>query len=278
MYLTDPGLLRPLVALVLLVLGIILRYSLASRIGGFGLRRFRTHPDEDIVVRIRNRAGEMCLAWAGWVVAEMILKMPHSWVTTVWAPLVIVVSLTLSYAGRLYTGRYLSPPEEGPAPGAWLWIVLREAVPLSIILFTILFVRENRPGLPGEIPVGWDLLDRTPIWKDRELALTVLRHRTMVAYGVLFGGEGAYLLVRSARDRRGDIGRRMLSRPHWLYFWFKTGWVLLFAGFNMACVAYALDEAFLPYLLPGVFVLSALGIQIAAGTRDAGESPAHPPS
>jgi hypothetical protein len=266
MYLTDPGLLRPLAALVLVVLGTILRAILPSRIGGFGLRRFRTHPDEDLTVRIRNRAGTLCLVWAGWIVVQMALRMPESWLTTVWAPFVIVVSTALSYGARLYARRYLAPEEQGHPLLAWLWIALREFLPLSIILFTILFVRDSRGGLPAEIPVGWNLLEGAPEWRDRELALAVLRHRTMVVYGLLFGLEGAYLLVRWARNRRLDIGRQMLSRPHWLYFWFRVGWVLLFAGMNMACVAYALDEASLPYLLPGVAALAALGIRIAAAS------------
>ena len=85
-----------------MVLGVILRFALPHRIGGFGLRRFRAHPDEDIEVRVRHRLGEMLLAWSGWVVFQMLVGLPESWVTTVWAPLVIVAALTPSYTARLY--------------------------------------------------------------------------------------------------------------------------------------------------------------------------------
>jgi hypothetical protein len=158
---------------------------------------------------------------------------------------------------------------------AWVWVALREAIPLSVILLTILIIR-GLPSLPEQIPVGWDLLDRAPVWRDRDAALTLLRHRTMAVYIVIFGLEGAYLLVRWARGRHGDIGRRMLSRNHWLYFLFKVGFVLLFAGFNLGCIDYAMNGPLLPYLVPGMFALAALGILVTIDVRRPSRSPSPP--
>ena len=159
----------------------------------------------------------------------------------------------------------------------WLWVALREAIPLSVILLTILAVRQMQGGVPEEIPVGWSLLDRLPIWRDRETALTLLRHRTMFVYLILFGAEAVYLVVRLALGRPGEIGRRMLSRAHWQYFLFRTGWVLLFAGFNLACISYAMEGPLFPYLLPGLMSLGLLGILVARGTGSR-PSPGEPSS
>lgn len=270
MYLPSPWWLRALMVVLLTVGGIILRFILASRIGGFGLRRFRTHPDEDLTVKVRRRLGDMLFLWAGWVVVQMLVHMKESWLATFWAPLIIVTAVSLSYSSKLYADRYLFREENAPATPAlvtWLWVALREAIPLSIILLTILAIRQMGAAVPEEIPVGWSLTERNPIWRDRETALTLLRHRTMLVYLVLFGAEGVYLVIRWALGRKGDIARRMLSRPHWQYFLFRTGWVLLFAGFNLGCISYALEGPIFPYVIPGLLALGLLGILIALGSR-----------
>lgn len=268
MYVPSPWWVRALLVIVLTVTGIILRFTLASRIGGFGLRRFRSQPDEDISVRVRQRVGDMLFVWAAWVVFQIVVRMQESWLTAVWAPLIIVIAFALSYSSRLYAERYLFREEDlgPPAPVTWLWVALREAIPLSIILLTILAVRQMQGGMPEELPVGWSLADRQPIWRDRETALTILRHRTMLVYLVLFGAETVYLVVRLAMGRRGEISRRMLSRRHWQTFLFRTAWVLLFAGFNLACISYALGGTVFPYLLPGLLSLGLLGMLVARGT------------
>lgn len=269
MFFLDPGWLRPLLAFVLVVLGVILRFTIASRIGGFGLRRFRTDPDEDLSTRARQRVGEMLLVWAGWLVIQVVVGVPESWLTAVWAPLIIIIALAPSYTARLYVRRYLLERGEEQTHsflslGGWLWIILRESVPLVVILIPILIIRNYHEVIPSEIPVGWDFGRGDYRWMERDQALDILRHRTMVVYGVLFGLEGFYLIVAWLRDRQASITERMLARPHWLYFLFKVGWVLIFAGLNLGLVNHASGEdSILPLLLPGIFTLVALGILVS---------------
>jgi biotin transporter BioY len=273
MFFLDPGWLRPLLAFALVVLGVILRFTIASRIGGFGLRRFRTGPDEDISVKVRERVGEMLLVWAGWLVVQIVVGVPESWLTAVWAPLVIIIALAPSYTARLYARRYLAERGQEKAHsflslGGWLWIILREAVPLTVILIPILIIRNYQGAIPEEIPVGWDFGRGDYRWMERESALDLLRHRTMVVYGILFGLEGLYLIVAWMRDRQASITERMLARPHSLYSLFKLGWVLLFAGLNLGFVDHAWGgRSFLPFLLPGVFTLAALAILVGLEFR-----------
>lgn len=270
MFIPNPGWLRPLAALVLVVLGIILRFTLSSRIGGFGLRRFRTHPDEDITDRVRHRLGEMLLVWAGWLVIQMGVGLRESWASSIWAPLLIVIAATSSYSARLLVRRYAGDREgrdgEPPVPswGGWLLIAAREALPLAAILTSILVVRANDAGIPDRVPVGWNLAAfRATDWMPREAALNILRHRTMVVYGVLFGLEGAYLIVTWALGRRRDIARRMLSRRHWQYFVFKLGWVLLLAGMNVGLVFHAVTGLSpVLFVLPGILTLVALALAV----------------
>ena len=60
----------------------------------------------------------------------------------------------------------------------------------------------------------------------------------------------------------------MLSRPHWFYFLFKVGWVLVFAGLNLGFVNRAWGEvSILPLLLPGIFTLVALSILVSLDFR-----------
>jgi len=93
----------------------------------------------------------------------------------------------------------------------------------------------------------------------------------MVVYGVLFGLEGLYLLVAWMRDRQASITERMLARPHWLYSLFKLGWVLLFAGLNLGFVDHAWGgSSLLPFLLPGIFTLAALGVLVSLEFRRKG--------
>jgi hypothetical protein len=276
MYLPDPGWLRPLLAFGLAVLGVILRFALPSRIGGFGLRRFRTHPDEDIEVRVRHRLGEMLLWWTGWTVLQMVVGLPESWVTTVWAPLVIVVAVIPAYTARLYAQRYLALREGRPGPpetplpgwGGWPVILLREAIPLSMILVSILVVKQNHADIPDSVPVWWSLGEGTYAWRPKAEALEMLRHRTMFVYILLFGLEGLYLLVVSAVGRRGDVASRMLTPRHWLYFLFKVGWVVLFAGLNLGFVYFAMRGGSpLLFALPGLFALAVLGILVGLRAR-----------
>ena len=81
-----------------------------------------------------------------------------------------------------------------------------------------LIIRDHQAGIPSEVPVNWDFGRGDYRWMERGPALDLLRHRTMVVYGVLFTLEGFYLIVAWMRDRQASITERMLSRPHWLYF------------------------------------------------------------
>jgi len=284
MYLPDPGWLRPLLAFTLMVLGVILRFALPHRIGGFGLRYFRASPDEEIEVRVRHRLGDMLLIWAGWVVLQMLVGLPESWVTTVWAPLVIVAALTPATAARLYAQRYLALREGRPAAPetrvagwrGWSVILLREAIPLGTILVSILVVNQNYAEIPESVPIWWSFEDGTYVWRPREEALDMLRHRTMFVYGLLIGLEGLYLLIRSALGRR-SIVRLMLHPRLWLYYLFKVGWVVLFAGLNLGFV-YAATKEGSPVLfaVPGLMALAVLGIIVGLRTRVPGSSRGDP--
>lgn len=272
MFIPNPGWMRPLAALILVVLGIILRFTLSSRIGGFGLRRFRTQPDEDIAVRVRHRLGEMLLVWAAWLVVEMTVRLRESWIASIWAPLLIVIAVTSSYSARLLVQRYLGGRESGVTVTSWWgWLIIaaREALPLGAILVSILVVKANLAGIPDRVPVEWNPLTfRVSDWVEKGTALADLRHRTMLVYGVLFGAEGAYLLVSWAMDRRRDIARRMLSQTHWQFFLFKLGWVLVFAGLNVGLVVHSVTGRgpFL-FVLPGVLALVALAVAVGLGIR-----------
>jgi hypothetical protein len=274
MYLFHPGWLRVLVVLVLVILGIILRFILPSRIGGFGLRRFRTHPDEDIATRIRQRVGDLLLLWALWVMVQIGVGMRESWTAAVWAPLLIVITLVPSYAARLYAGRYLARRAPDASRGGWLLVVIREGLPMAAILVSILIVRSRMAELPEQIPVTWNPWRGALEAMERRTALDLLRHRTMFVYLLLFGLEGLYLLVTLARGRGGDFAERMLSRPHWLYFIFKLGWVLLFAGLNVGLVNHAATggPVFI-YLAPGIAALTVLGLAVALDIRRSPGSP-----
>ena len=267
MILRDPGWLRPALAFVLAVLGVMLRFVMPSRLGAFGLKRFRTAPDEDIFLRVRGHLGTLLLLWAGWLLLQILLGMKESWTASVWAPLTLVAIVIPASFARLFLLRH-QPGEvtSGLAGGfrGWIWIFLREAIPLGALLATILIVRSVAPRLPDEIPAGWDLRRGELVWTPREVGLTMLRHRTFVVYGVLVGLEGSYLIVRWLRNQRLDVARLMLSRPMWLYYLFKTGWVLLLAGFNLALLDRALEAGpGAAALLPGLAVLAALGFLIA---------------
>jgi hypothetical protein len=134
------------------------------------------------------------------------------------------------------------------------------------ILFPILIVRAYYDYIPDHIPVGWDLRTRAFEWVSRDVALDMLRHRTMAVYLILFGLEGIYLLVRWVRDKRGDIATWMLTQPHWLFYLFKVSWVFLFAGMNLGFVYHAWGEgSLLSFLLPGLFTLSAWAILVVLG-------------
>jgi len=271
MYLPDPGWLRPLLAFVLFVLGVTLRFMLPDRLGGFGLRRFRASPDEDIEVRVRHRLGEALLAWGAWLVIQMMVGLPESWVASVWAPAVIVAALIPAHAARLYARRYLAYREGRPDPtlrdsrawGSWLVVVVREAIPLGTILVAILVIRQHAGELPERVPVWWDLKHRGYVWQPQLQALEILRHRTFLVYGLLLGLEGAYLLVRGLLGRSGDIGQQLLRRSHWLFYFFRVGWVMLFAGLNLGFVHYSVEGGSpLLFAAPGLLALAALGIVV----------------
>lgn len=278
LYLPDLGWLRPLLAFLLFVVGIVLRYMLPDRLGGFGLRRFRSTPDEDIEVRVRHRLGELLLAWGAWLVVQMMVGFPESWVSSVWAPAVIVTALVPSHAARLYARRYL-PARGGegggvrpvPSWGSWLVVMARETVPLGAILVAILVVRQHAPELPERIAVWWNPGGGYD-WRPREPGLEILRHRTILVYMILFGTEGVYLLVRGLLGKSTDIGRQLLSRPHWLLYLFRVGWVMLFAGLNLGFVHTSLrgGSPFL-FAVPGLFALAALGLVVVLGRSPTGK-------
>ena len=269
--------LRPVLAGLLLAAGIFIRFVP-------GATRFRipfglpwADADEDIRRRSRHRLGESLIAWALWIVAQMAVGLPPSWIAAVWAPLSLVVLIAISYPARLYVRRYFphllpAGTQEGerviPRRGGWLVIILREMLPLAAILIPILVVRDAWPDLPKRIPVGWTLSDGPMVWTDRDPALDLLRHQTMVVYMVLLGLEGVFLVWQGVRGRRGDLARRMLTPRHWFLFLFRLGWVGLFAGINLGFVFHALrGDSPLPYLIPGLFALALLGFLLRAQNR-----------
>lgn len=267
MILHDPGWLRPVLAFVLAVLGVLLRFVLPSSTGGFGLRTFRTRPDDDLLLRVRGWTGTYLLLWAGWLVFQVLVAIPESKTAVLWAPLGLLVLLLPASFARLYVLRHL-PGSGTLATGfrAWVWVVLRETAPLGAMLAVILVARSVQDRLPPEIPIGWDWRTRDFSLIDRDTGLRILRHRTMWVYLALLGIEGTYLMARWAMGRGVDIARAMLSRGGWLYYLFKTGWVILFAGFNLALLEHARGSgsAFLA-VLPGLAILCALGLLIARG-------------
>ena len=208
---------------------------------------------------------------------QIVVGLPPSWIAAVWAPLSLVVLIAISYPARLYVRRYFPDllPEnalEGerviPRRGGWLVIVLREILPLAAVLIPILVVRDAQPGLPERIPVGWTPNNGPWVWMDRDPALELLRHQTMVVYLVLLGLEGTFLVWRGVQGKRGDLARRMLTPRHWFFFLFRLGWVGLFAGLNVGFVVHALSGGSpLPYLIPGLAALALLGFLLRAQNR-----------
>jgi hypothetical protein len=265
------GWFEPAFAALLAVLGGLLRFLRPSARFGIGLPFVDS--DVDLRRRSRNRVGEMLILWALWVVVQMLTGAPATWMSTVWAPLIIVAAVAYSYPARLYARRYLIPSEtpesadgERPYPlrGGWAVVLLREIVPLAAVLVPILLVRDNYQRLPDRVPVAWALNGGPLVWASRSEAVALLRHQTMLVYLLLAGLEGVYLVIRWARGRRGDIAQRMLTRRHWFFFLFRVGWVALFAGINLGFVYHALaGRSPYPFLIPGLFALSALGILIA---------------
>jgi hypothetical protein len=207
----------------------------------------------------------------------MAVGLPPSWIAAVWAPLSLVILIAISYPARLYLWRYFpdlmpaNAPEGEPViprRGGWLIILLREILPLATVLIPILVVRSAEAALPERIPVGWTWNDGPWVWMDRDPALELLRHQTMVVYLVLLGLEGIFVVWRGVRGKRGDLARRMLTPRHWFFFLFRLGWVGLFAGLNVGFVFHALDGGSpLPYLLPGLSALALLGFLLRAQSR-----------
>jgi hypothetical protein len=269
--------LRPVLAGFLLAAGVFIRLVPgATRFQiPFGLPW--ADVDEDIRRRSRHRLGESLIAWALWILTQMAVGLPPSWIAAVWAPLSLVVLIAISYPARLYLWRYFpdlmtanAPAGERVIPkrGGWLVILLREILPLATVLIPILVVRAARAGLPERIPVGWTWRDGPWVWMDRDPALDLLRHQTMVVYLVLLGLEGSFVVWRGLRGKRGDLARRMLTPRHWFFFLFRLGWVGLFAGLNVGFVFHALKGGSpLPYLLPGLSALALLGFLLRAQSR-----------
>jgi hypothetical protein len=267
----------------LFLTGLLIGLGLLFRLGGFpgtsgmSLGIPWADADPDIGRRSRHRLGEMLMLWAAWVAVQMLVGMPPSWLTALWAPLVIVTVMTLTYPARLYMRRYvrpLSPEEPGaddrahPARGGWPVVLLRELIPLGAILLSILVVRSRYADLPDEMGAGWSLREGGMIRMARDEALTLLRHQTMLVYLLLAGLEGVYLIATWVRGRRRDIARRMLTAGHWLYFLFRVGWVTVFAGLNLGFVEHAARGGSpLPYSLPGLFALGLVGTGVALRAR-----------
>lgn len=282
MFWPHAGTLRPVLAIVLAVLGVLLRFTIASPLRGFGLRRFGRRRDDDLHHRLRHNLGELLLLWSLWLVIQMASGMHESWFTAFWVPLVIVLSITAATASRRFGNRYLSgnfggdPRNERVIPewGGWPVVILREVLPLSALLLSILVVRTYYGALPDLVPVGWrwGSTELDTRWRDE--ALVLLRHRTSIVYLLLSALEGGYLIWSWGRGRRSDIARRMLTPPHWAYFFFKLGWVLLFAGLNVGFVRSTIQGPSPAwYGVPGLFALLVLGALLAMRGRR-GEPPA----
>jgi len=117
--------------------------------------------------------------------------------------------------------------------------------------------------------VGWGLLDGPSDWRWRDQALDMLRHRTMVAYLVLFLAQGGFLLWRWIRGSRRDLGEAMLTPTQWRFYVFRTGWVALLAGFNLGMVLHAREgQGFAPCLIPGLLLFTIHAAWVRAAVRE----------
>ena len=265
------GWFEPAFAALLAVLGGLLRFLRPSARFGIGLPFVDS--DVDLRRRSRNRVGEMLILWALWVVVQMLTGAPATWMSTVWAPLIIVAAVAYSYPARLYARRYLIPSEtpesadgERPYPlrGGWVVVLLREIIPLAAVLVPILVVRNNYQRLPDRVPVAWALNGGPLVWASRSEAVALLRHQTMLVYLLLAGLEGVYLIIRWARDGGETSPSGCSPAATGSSSCSGWGWVALFAGINLGFVYHALaGRSPYPFLFPGLFALSALGILIA---------------
>jgi|GEM_PF-4352969 len=281
------GFLRLFLAVVLLILGLIFRFGDIPPNRSFGLTLPWTYADEEIWRRSNRRLGTLVLLWWAWTVFQLSVGHPESWLTALWAPLFLVLVAAFSHSARLYQQRYhtlrvarRSPPDDRPYParGGWLAVILREMLPMTVLLAPILIIRGLGAELPERIPVRWNPVDGPIDWRFREEALTLLRHQTMVVYLALALLEGGELLWRWFRGAHRDIARVMLTRRHWLYFTFKLGWVTLFAGVNLGFVYYSRRDAPLaPFLIPGFALLALQGYLIASEVRRAEFRPPEAP-
>ncbi len=270
MTLDQIGWMRPVLVVLITILSAALWFGADSlRLRGAS----RLHIDPlDIRGRTLRRLAILLMGWGGWVLLHIAAGLPESWLTTVWAPLVIVVTMSASYPALLVSRSWEAgslSPEDRPVParGGWVWVILREMLPLSTYLMTILVIRSHLGDIPDEVPVRW-LPGSVAHWLPKLDALRVLRHQTMVAYLVLFLLEGAYLIVRWMMGQRGDIASRLLTRRHWLYFVFRVSWTVLFAGLNLGLVQHAVDgQPVLPYVLPGVAGLVGFAVLTARRNR-----------
>ena len=261
---------RPLLAGALAVLGLLLRFVPFPPSSGVGLPLPWTSADPEIWHRTNRRLGVLLLAWAGWLGVETVTRFHGSLAADVGAPLLLVVVLAVSHSARLYVNRYhtlryhrVGEDEELPWParGGWLWVVVRELLPLATVLVPILVIRGIEASLPDRIPVGFDLAAGPVDWRLRDEALAFLRQQTRFVYLLLLLAEGGYLMVSWVRRSRRDIARRMLTARHWTFFLFRWGCVTLFAGLNLGYAYHALrGDSLGPWVLPGGAVLGLMAL------------------
>lgn len=273
----DPDALRYAAAVVLAAAGLLLRFVPLSRRTGYGLGLPWTYADEEIWHRANRRLGLLLAGWAVWLVVQAAAGLPPSWLGTLWAPLVLVVFAAVSHPAKLYLDRYgtlrverASKRSDLPIPrrGGWVVVILRETIPLGVVLAAILVLRGLADELPDRVPVRWGLRDGPTEWRLREPAMDVLRHRTMFVYLALALGEGGYLIWRWLRGVRREIAEVLLTRSHWMFYFFRLGWTAIFAGANLGFVQFARGEARPEtYLAPGLAVFALLAILLVREVR-----------
>jgi len=257
--------------------GMILRSGKLPPRSGLGLPLPWTYADPEIWRSSNRRFGELLILWSLWLVLQIVLDLNMSPLGGLLAPAFLVIVFGTSNSARLYAQKYgtlrVVRIHKGrdraiPSTGGWAIVVVREILPLAAALIPILIVRQIQPDLPDRIPVRWDPFLGFADWRLTDEALALLRQQTRFVYLMLLLAEGARLLWVWFRNQNTNIAQRMLTPRHWLYFFFKTGWVAVFGGANLGFARFAAGQGTVfPCLLPGLGILALMAILVVTEHR-----------